>query len=97
VGMVRFDFDEPLAATVSINVAPESRGHGVGHALLHAALVWLGDHSTGKTVTAVVRSDNKASSRIFEHEGFTPTSQDGEFVTMVRPLGRTDPRRGSPS
>ncbi len=84
VGMVRFDLGPPGFATVSINVAPECRGHGVGRSLLHAALEWMREHDAQTRVIAVVRSGNAASMRIFESEGFVFESQAGEFATLTR-------------
>lgn len=84
LGMVRFDFDTPREATVSINVAPDFRGHGVGRTLLTSAVAWLDDWAPGSAVTAVVRAANGASLRLFECEGFVLTSSDGEFVTLSK-------------
>lgn len=88
VGMVRFDVDSPATAIVSINVAPERRGDGVGRSLLHSALEWMTEQGHATTVIAVVRSDNSASLRIFEREGFVFASQAGEFVTLTNTIER---------
>lgn len=54
---------------ISINVAPEARGRGVGVAALKCVPEYLMGRGVD-TVVAVVKTDNPASSAIFEKAGF---------------------------
>lgn len=76
VGMCRFDVAEDGAqAEVSINLAPERRGRGLGSAVLSGALRALVETGSGiRRVTAVIRPENVASVRLFESLGFVRVS-----------------------
>jgi len=87
VGMVRFDVDSPTSATVSINVAPQFRGAGIGRAMLRAALEYMATEHPGVTLTAVIRASNAASLQIFGREGFVKKSRSSDLVTLTATLG----------
>lgn len=79
-GMVRFD-RAAGAWTVSIAVAPERRGRGLGRALLRAGL----DEMAGRGAIAFVariRADNAGSLRLFSGAGFREAARDGDFMAM---------------
>jgi RimJ/RimL family protein N-acetyltransferase len=68
-GMIRFDpLSEEDAFEVSISVAPELRGSGIGTAILKEAC----DRMRTSRVHASIREDNHISRRIFEACGFRP-------------------------
>ena len=96
IGFLRFlPAEHPLAldrraVEISINIAPDRRGRGLGTAVLRAALdhlkAWDGD-----AVCADVREDNIASRRAFAAAGFreigvheTRIPDTGERCRMVR-------------
>ena len=84
IGMVRFDADEGPMATVSINLAPESRGKGLGREVLHEAIDWFRLHRPPAVLVAVVRSENVASRKLFAGEGFAIESESEGFLTLSR-------------
>lgn len=87
VGMVRFDSDaspSPIAE-VSLNIAPEQRGRGLGRAVLEAAIVALdARHPEIRALTAVIRPENTASVRLFEAAGFHRIGESRETLTYRR-------------
>ena len=83
IGMVRFDFSNLDPASVSINVAPECRGRGLGQTILHLGLARARESRDGVKFIAQVRSGNEPSIRIFEREGFVRTAEDDGIVTLL--------------
>ncbi|RAK51408.1 GNAT family N-acetyltransferase [Phenylobacterium deserti] len=77
VGMARLD-DGPEGCTVSLNLAPEQRGKGLGRRVLEAVCAHAGP------LRAEIRADNPASLRIFQACGFVETGRDGDFVQLRR-------------
>lgn len=76
VGVVRFDCRADRAA-VSIYLAPERIGSGLGAPLLRAAEGWLaGRHREVRRLTATVLPSNPRSQRMFEIVGYV-RSADG--------------------
>jgi RimJ/RimL family protein N-acetyltransferase len=58
-------------AEVSLVLAPEARGHGLGGAVVLAATTWAARRLPGvRSVLARVRVENVASQRCFEDAGF---------------------------
>jgi ribosomal protein S18 acetylase RimI-like enzyme len=78
VGMVRLD-PAGDGAVVSIALAPERRGQGLGRQLLDAALA-----GEDGPLLAEVREDNAASLRIFRDCGFVEVGRDGRFLQLRR-------------
>src|SRR5690606_20691543 len=90
VGMCRFDIDAaaPATAEISINVAPDQRGRGLGGAIIDAAgEVFASMHPEVHTVTATIRPENGASVRLFESRGFRRTASAGDALTYERASG----------
>lgn len=91
VGMCRFDIDAeaPDVCEVSINLAPERRGEGLGRPLLSSAIAHLTKaHPEVRTIRATIRRDNASSVRLFESSGFarveSETPADSDFVLFSR-------------
>jgi RimJ/RimL family protein N-acetyltransferase len=80
VGMVRFDRFEGGETRVSINLAPEWRGRGLGTALLRLAVATRAD----ERLRAEVRAANAASLRLFERCGFACLSEGDGVVALQR-------------
>lgn len=76
IGVVRFERRTGDDAEVSITVAPEQRGRGVGAALLASGIDTF-DAVAGPTrLIARIRSDHAASLALFAGAGFTRTDDD---------------------
>lgn len=89
VGQVRLERDEAGVVEVSISVAPEARGQGVGRRLLDAGLeAGRTDPSfAAGTFVARVRSDNAGSLRLFDRAGFREVERilvDGQACVVLR-------------
>lgn len=70
VGVMRFDLAE-AAAEVSIYLAPDAGGRGLGAELLSAAEVWLSQNVAGvERLEAEVLGDNALSHRLFARGGY---------------------------
>lgn len=78
LGTVRIEVRAAVGA-VSIAVAPEWRGQGIGGRILRLVQDELEGDFQVESLTAVVRVDNAASLRLFEHAGFRPTEERGTF------------------
>lgn len=71
IGVVRFDIDRSQAE-VSIFLAPDATGAGLGSALLAAAETKLRqDHAQVTTLDAWVKEDNPRSFRMFKNLGYS--------------------------
>lgn len=71
-GVVRFDFDAPESAMISIFLDPEMTGKGMGRALLFAGLSWLRKfYPETSAVSAEILPENFASLRVFQAAGFS--------------------------
>ena len=87
-GVVRLDITR-RRATVSIHLAPERRGQGIGPAALRAlAAVAAGDLKLA-LLLASVKPDNYASLAAFRRAGFT-ASRTGPMVTLARELQESE-------
>jgi RimJ/RimL family protein N-acetyltransferase len=85
-GVVRLDLDGGRAS-VSIHLAPERRGQGLGPAAL-AALADLAFGALGvDELVASVKRDNRASLSAFARAGFS-VAATGAVVTLARARGR---------
>jgi len=84
IGIVRFEPVGELEYEVSINLAPERRGMGLGRRLLAAACVEIERERGGVSFRAAVRRDNIASQRIFQQCGFSEAPAGEVFVAYTR-------------
>ena len=78
VGMVRFDCAAGDDTRVSINLAPQRRGQGLGTALLRLAVATRAD----ERLRAEVRAANEASRRLFERCGFACLGESDGVVAF---------------
>jgi spore coat polysaccharide biosynthesis protein SpsF len=81
LGSVRIDVTDAVGL-VSIVVAPDARGAGVGTAMLELLQAELAGDFQVTALEAVVHPDNPRSLRVFERVGFRPTGRQGPFVVL---------------
>jgi RimJ/RimL family protein N-acetyltransferase len=81
VGQVRIDVVAEGTGELSIAVAPQARGRGVGRALLDAAIATAGSVLPVEMILARVRLDNPASLALFASAGFSERSRGSCFGT----------------
>ncbi|RVU36773.1 N-acetyltransferase [Hwanghaeella grinnelliae] len=82
IGSVRFDCAGEQAF-VSIALAPDWRGKGLGGTVLIRGIDRFRDYGWRGQVLADVHVDNAASQRIFEQAGFRKQSSKGGFDQMA--------------
>ncbi len=75
VGVVRLD-PGPDATWISIALAPEARGRGIGRRAIRAAC-----QAYGRPISASIRVRNTASRHAFEASGFVLSSVTEDLVT----------------
>lgn len=83
VGVVRFDCKGDSLWEVSITLAPEFRGKGLGRWLLGSALEHLHSEFPHSSVIAVARLNNDASLKLFLGQGFGRENDDGTYANLV--------------
>lgn len=84
VGVVRFD-RTGTDWTVSVNLAPTARGHGLSVPLIDAARSWLFQHDIPSPIVAQIRVTNTASVRLFERAGYRHSAEADGMLTMIYP------------
>jgi RimJ/RimL family protein N-acetyltransferase len=84
VGQLRVDLDGD-SGTVSIAVAADHRGRGIGTAMLRALVIKAGAEGAPSRLMAVVRSDNAASLHAFAAAGFRRAGEGSEFLELEWP------------
>lgn len=84
LGTVSAARSEHAEAEVSITVAPGVRGHGIGGAMLLAAVTETTRIWPECPIRAVVRAGNDASRRLFEGCGFTAAGEEDGFLIYRR-------------
>jgi L-amino acid N-acyltransferase YncA len=90
VGMCRFDVDAASTyADVSLNVSPELRGRGLAQPLLAAAIAQFRE-TRSLPLHAVIRRENTASIRCFEHCGFVRSRTAAAYAFYVLVPARED-------
>jgi ribosomal protein S18 acetylase RimI-like enzyme len=79
--------DKPgVVELISLWVAPEARGSGVGHGLIQAVQTWARTERAGSLVLWV-KVDNASAISLYEREGFMrtgPNIHEGECEMLVR-------------
>jgi RimJ/RimL family protein N-acetyltransferase len=87
VGQVRVDVRDGVG-TVSVAVAPDNRGRGLGSAMLGAMVAQVAGDGAISVLQALVRPDNAASLRAFEKVGFRVQEPGGHGLMILRRPGR---------
>jgi UDP-2,4-diacetamido-2,4,6-trideoxy-beta-L-altropyranose hydrolase len=86
VGSIRYALSD-AGADISIVVAPEAQGRGIGGTLLEAGEVYLRTvHPEPLRLRAAIKPGNHASLRLFEAAGFTRSVEEAERVLYVKDL-----------
>lgn len=82
-GSVRFDLNETMdEAEVSISIAPEFWGKGIGTELMKLAEEALKIETQVQLITATVLNENIASMKLFERAQFRP--RETKFTKKLR-------------
>jgi RimJ/RimL family protein N-acetyltransferase len=86
IGQVRFDRLCDARWEISVTVAPNARGRGLGGPLVAAGVEWLwAARREASVVEALVREGNERSLRVFEGCGFVRVpSEDEGFARLER-------------
>jgi UDP-2,4-diacetamido-2,4,6-trideoxy-beta-L-altropyranose hydrolase len=84
IGIVRFDQQVNGEYEVSINLAPESRGKGLGNKLLASACAVFLERSFSSTLLAHIKTKNISSRRIFEANQFERITETDDFIVYRR-------------
>jgi RimJ/RimL family protein N-acetyltransferase len=90
VGTIRFETtDDWSSARVSYDVAPASRGRGLGGELLRRGTAAIRQLHPGVTLVALVAADNEPSRHLFEKLGWAAErTTDGLRFTAEAPVPR---------
>jgi UDP-2,4-diacetamido-2,4,6-trideoxy-beta-L-altropyranose hydrolase len=86
IGVVRFDRSRDGSAEVSITLAPECRGRGLGRNLLQRGCERVVDEGFAQVLNAEIKADNAASQRLFEGCGFRMVAGDCNWTRYRRVL-----------
>jgi len=87
VGQVRVDVEDGVG-TVSIAVAPEHRGRGLGTAILEALNAEAGRDGAIRRLRALVHPENPASLRAFTRAGYQARQNpEHGFLVLERGIG----------
>jgi RimJ/RimL family protein N-acetyltransferase len=89
VGQIRLDRIANDVAEVSIGLAPEARGRGIGRRALVLAALEAESRLGVTTISARIKSENVASLRSFEAAGFREVRRDEGVVELRRPAGES--------
>jgi RimJ/RimL family protein N-acetyltransferase len=85
IGYVRMEAEaESDDATISICVAPERRGRGLGRRMIERAMAAADAWQPDRRVHAYIRPENAASARAFAAAGFSPAGE--KVISGVRAL-----------
>jgi RimJ/RimL family protein N-acetyltransferase len=86
VGHVRVDRTTPRSGEISVVVAPEARGRGVGRELIATGSVEAARALELEKIVAIVKPDNVASLRAFEHAGYARAGRERRRGHLVQRL-----------
>jgi UDP-2,4-diacetamido-2,4,6-trideoxy-beta-L-altropyranose hydrolase len=70
IGQIRFDLEEQKIAVVSVSLASEYRGYGLGSPIIQLGVETLFKESKVETIYAYIKPENKASVKVFMKSGF---------------------------
>ena len=86
VGTTRLDRRD-AGWEISITVAPEHRGKGLGSVLLDVTADWFDHNIGGNVILSTIKPSNPASLGLFEKNGYVVVREDPDLVHLeqVRP------------
>ncbi|WP_419788234.1 UDP-2,4-diacetamido-2,4,6-trideoxy-beta-L-altropyranose hydrolase [Pseudodesulfovibrio sp.] len=79
VGQIRFDHHEGNAV-VSLSVAPDLPGRGIGTAMTRRACIVMAKKWPGVKALALVKRDNQASAQMFRKAGFSKMASTNDHL-----------------
>jgi RimJ/RimL family protein N-acetyltransferase len=85
-GSLRLERRDPACAELSITLAPDARGRGLGRAAITLGVEQARDALGVSTVLARVREDNPRSVRAFAAVGFVAQRNADGLIEMSRAL-----------
>jgi RimJ/RimL family protein N-acetyltransferase len=85
VGQLRLDLVARDVAEVSIGLAPEERGRGIGREALRLAVGAAAATYGATRLRALVRAENRSSLNAFLAAGFVVRREDDELVVLEMP------------
>ena len=85
ISVVRFERHADGAAEVSITIAADFRGRGLGKPLLQCGCEHATRAGFARVFDAEIGTDNLASRKVFEGSGFRIVSSDGRWAKYRRP------------
>jgi RimJ/RimL family protein N-acetyltransferase len=91
VGQVRLDRVADDVAEVSIALAPEARGRGLGRQALEVATAKASERLGVASIKAIVKPTNDSSLAAFRAAGFAIVRNDADAVELLRRSGDDSP------
>jgi RimJ/RimL family protein N-acetyltransferase len=82
VGFIRLDFIEIYKYEISIVIAPEVRGGGLGKQALNLAILQFYEKFKKYSLVARVRKENFASLNLFYSSGFLQIREDQDYLIL---------------
>ena len=82
-GQIRFDKLENGVFEISIALAPDFRGRGVGKKALQLGVEKVKLEQKAEKIIAVVNKQNIGSLRFFEKANFILQNQEGDWLTHI--------------
>jgi len=93
VGQVRLDRVDEGVAEISIGLAPESRGRGLGREALRLAVTHAANELGARQLVARVKPSNRPSLGVFQAAGYRVARADREVVEFLLAI-EPDPLSG---
>jgi RimJ/RimL family protein N-acetyltransferase len=91
IGQVRLDRVSADLAEISIVLAPEARGRGLGREALRRTLISVPRLIAVRSVRALVKRDNAASLAVFDAAGFHIVGEHDQVLELLHRLPTVDP------
>lgn len=84
-GSIRFDRKDTAQWEVSLILAPDRRGRGIGHQVMETALAYLRSLHPDAGIIATVKTTNERSRILFERMGFQAKGIEAGFQRLLLP------------
>ncbi|MDP8230775.1 MAG: GNAT family N-acetyltransferase [Candidatus Gorgyraea atricola] len=82
IGVIRFDKTKEGCYEISINLALQYRGQGLGKVFIREACIKLINEKTVKEIAASVKTENTSSVKSFNNAGFTKIEEKNGVTKM---------------